>query len=74
VRTILQQFQRIDQTTANHNLVLAHKKVVEGLNTEVYDLEGPWCDVWSLGVIILLFCLGSISEDDKMEVKCFCVC
>jgi len=74
VCTILQQFQRIDQTTANHGLVLAHKKEVEGLNTEVYDLEGPWCDVWSLGVIILLFCLGSISEDDKMEVKRFCVC
>ena len=65
---LLQQFQRIDDDPAKKPLVLAHKRTIEGSTTEVYDLSGPWCDVWSLGVMVLQFCLGSPSQEDKTEV------
>ena len=65
------QFQQIDHTTAaNHSLVLALKKVDERSTTEVYDQDGSWCDIWSLGVSFLWFYLRS--ADDIMEVQYFC--
>ena len=65
---LLQQFQKIDDNPTTNRLVLTHKRIIEGSATEVYDLSGPWCDVWSLGVILLQFCLGSPSQEDKTEV------
>ena len=64
---LLQQFQKIDDNPATNVLVLTHKRIIDGSTTEVYDLSGPWCDVWSLGVILLQFCLGSPSQEDKTE-------
>ena len=66
---LLQQFQKIDDDPAQKTLLLAHKRIIEGSATEVYDLSGPWCDVWSLGVMVLQFCLGSPSQEDKTEVQ-----
>ncbi len=28
-----------------------------------HDMEGPWCDIWSLGVIILQMILGNHNKE-----------
>ena len=47
---------------------------------DLYDMEGPWCDMWSLGVVVLQMVLGShnkgpyISEVCERVSVCVCVC
>ncbi len=38
-----------------------YKKVLQDGKVQ-HDLEGPWCDIWSLGIIILQTVLGSHSK------------
>ena len=40
--------------------------------SRVEGLEGPWCDMWAVGVIITQLCLGKqrAVERDKVENQC----
>lgn len=39
----------------------------------VTDQEGPWCDIWSFGMLVLQMYLGNNKADRKQRVSDICV-
>ncbi len=32
-----------------------------------HDMEGPWCDIWSLGIIVLQMILGNHNKEPYLS-------
>ncbi len=62
--TTLSLLQQFSHPVKGRSLL---ENVVNG--TTLVDLEGPWCDIWSLGVVLLRICLGEDTEEDKHDVS-----
>ncbi len=37
-------------------------------NDVTYDMEGPWCDIWSMGVMLIKLAIGRENRDDIQAV------
>ena len=37
--------------------------------SSVEGLEGPWCDMWAVGVIVTQLCLGKQRTMEREKVK-----
>ena len=43
------------------------------LLNHVEGLDGPWCDMWAVGIIITQLCLGKSRSEEKDRVSSVCV-
>ncbi len=64
VTTTLSLLQQFSHPVSWHYLL---ENVVNG--TTLVDFEGPWCDISSLGMLLLRICLGENTEEDKCDVS-----
>lgn len=47
----------------------AYRRQYDGIADPVCTLEGPHCDIWSVGPIVIQFCIGQITQEDKDNVS-----